>query len=138
VSEDGNQPPLFVDKEILRQHSSEMDALVGIVPDPTVTAETVQEMCLAQGIPPEENIGSRGIIAEREAQAYSPRLDALLLEGLDNGEWIEVTPECWQDLKERIEERRKKSDAGCDRSLGCHLNLRIKPPHASLLSLLDI
>ena len=112
MNDDRDQAPLIVDKDYLRQAIDKLNADMGIVPDPTVTAEMTQEMSLAQGVRPEDNILSRGIIFEREARAYSPRLDELLLDGLDSGEWIEVTPEFWQDFKVRVEERREMKDAG--------------------------
>jgi hypothetical protein len=41
---------------------------MGFVPDPTATAEKAQEMMRALGIRPEDNLGSRGIIAARDEE----------------------------------------------------------------------
>ena len=54
----------------------------------------------------------RSLIREDQKRRSQDRLDALLLEGLDSGEPIEATTEFWQDLKGRIDQRRKKRDAG--------------------------
>jgi len=44
----------------------------------------------------------RKLLRQAKAQEESEeRLEALLLEGLDSGGEIEVTPEYWQDLKAR-------------------------------------
>jgi antitoxin ParD1/3/4 len=47
----------------------------------------------------------------RKARAQA-RLEALLLEGLDSGEPVEVTPEFWEEcrreLKRRLDERGKE------------------------------
>ena len=45
---------------------------------------------------------------KRVAQA---RLEELLLEGLDSGEPVEVTPEYWKELRKRVRERAKKAKA---------------------------
>jgi len=54
----------------------------------------------------------RALIREDQRRRSQERLDALLLEGLDSGEPIEVTPEFWQSLRKRIDDRRKTRDAG--------------------------
>lgn len=57
---------LFVDKERMRRIIEEQNALLGFVPDPTATAEKVRAMMLAEGIDPNSNEFSRGIIEMRE------------------------------------------------------------------------
>ena len=54
----------------------------------------------------------RSLIREDQKRRSQERLDTLLLEGLESGEPVEATPEFWQDLKGRIDQRRKKRDAG--------------------------
>lgn len=67
---DNNRPALLVDKRRIQQIVAEQNEKMGFTPDPTVTAEQAQaavEKCLrAQGISPEDNIFSCGIIAARE------------------------------------------------------------------------
>jgi hypothetical protein len=58
--------PLFADKEHLKRLLETQDALMGFVPDPTATAQRAREMMLEDGIRPEDNEFSRGIIAMRE------------------------------------------------------------------------
>ena len=52
----------------------------------------------------------RELIRNAQKQAAKEQLEALLLEGLDSGEPIEVTPEFWQErrqeLKRRVEQRK--------------------------------
>ncbi len=57
---------LFADKKMVQRMVAEQNALMGFVKDPTATAEKAQEMMLADGIRPEDNIFSRGIIEARE------------------------------------------------------------------------
>lgn len=61
---------LLADKTELRRLMAEQNELMGFIPDPTATAEKAQAMtaaCLqAQGLSPEDNIASRGIIAARD------------------------------------------------------------------------
>jgi antitoxin ParD1/3/4 len=49
----------------------------------------------------------RALIREDQKRKAQERLEALLLEGLDSGEPVEATPEFWQNLRVRIQERRK-------------------------------
>ena len=49
----------------------------------------------------------RALVREDQKRKAQERLEALLLEGLDSGDPIEATPEFWQDLRGRIESRRK-------------------------------
>jgi hypothetical protein len=57
---------MFIDKEMIRRIIEEQNALIGFVPDPTATVARARARMLALGIRPEDNIGSRGIIEERE------------------------------------------------------------------------
>jgi hypothetical protein len=59
---------LMADKEALRKILEEQDKLTGFVPDPTATPERLQERMLADGVRPEDNIGSREIIRMREEE----------------------------------------------------------------------
>ena len=56
---------LFADKRALRNFIAEQNALIGFVKDPTATAEEAREMILADGVRPEGNLFSRGIIEAR-------------------------------------------------------------------------
>ncbi len=49
----------------------------------------------------------RTLIREDQKRKAQERLEALLLEGLDSGAPIEATPEFWQELRGRIDVRRK-------------------------------
>lgn len=54
-----------MDKRALQQAVAGMNERMGFVKDPTATAEKAQEMMLAQGVRPEDNIGSREIVRMR-------------------------------------------------------------------------
>lgn len=41
----------------------------------------------------------RALVREQQAKEADSRLEALLLEGLESGEDIKVSPEFWKDLK---------------------------------------
>ena len=56
----------FADKKAIQKLVAEQNAEMGFVKDPTATAEKAQEMMLALGIRPEDNLFSCGIIAARE------------------------------------------------------------------------
>ncbi len=56
----------FADKKAIQKLVAEQNAKMGFVKDPAATAEKAQEMMLALGIRPEDNIFSCGIIAARE------------------------------------------------------------------------
>jgi hypothetical protein len=58
----------FADKKAIQKIVAEQNARMGFIPDPTATPEKVQEMMLASGIRPEENIFSCGIIAARDEE----------------------------------------------------------------------
>ncbi len=57
---------LLVDKKEIQRLVAEQNARMGIVFDPTATAQKAREMMLADGVRPEDNLLSRGIIAARE------------------------------------------------------------------------
>jgi hypothetical protein len=59
---------LFLDKREIQKIVAEQNERMGFTPDPTATAEKAQEMMLALGIRPEDNLFSRGIIAAREEE----------------------------------------------------------------------
>jgi hypothetical protein len=59
---------LVADKEALRKILEEQDRLTGFVLDPTATAQRARELMLADGVRPEENIGSRDLIRMREGE----------------------------------------------------------------------
>jgi antitoxin ParD1/3/4 len=49
----------------------------------------------------------RALIREDQKRKQQERLEALLMEGLESGEPVEATPEFWQNLRTRVQERRK-------------------------------
>jgi hypothetical protein len=59
---------LFIDKKPIQEAVAEANRRMGFVPDPTATAEKAQQMMLALGIRPEDNILSRDIIAARDEE----------------------------------------------------------------------
>lgn len=60
--------PLFLDKEPIRRIVAEQNAKSGFVPVPNATPQRARALMLAQGVKPEDRIGSLGIIAEREEE----------------------------------------------------------------------
>ena len=54
----------------------------------------------------------RALIREDQKRRAQERLEALLLEGLEGDDSVEVTPEFWEDFRSRLDERRKKRDPG--------------------------
>jgi antitoxin ParD1/3/4 len=46
---------------------------------------------------------------KRTEKTAEERLDALLLEGIESGEAIEVTPEYWEEKKRRLAARQGKA-----------------------------
>lgn len=56
---------MLLDKRAVRQAIAELNQRMGFVPDPNATAEEAQEMMLAEGIRPEDNIASCEIIQMR-------------------------------------------------------------------------
>ena len=59
---------LFADKTLLKQKIQEQNALIGLIHDPSATAEQARAMILAEGVRPEDNIFSCGIIAIRDEE----------------------------------------------------------------------
>jgi hypothetical protein len=57
-----------VKKELLRQMTEEMNARIGLQYDPTATPEEARRLIEADGVRPEENTFSRGIIAARDEE----------------------------------------------------------------------
>ena len=58
----------FADKKAIQKIVAEQNERMGFVPDPTATPQKAREMMLARGIRPEDNLGSRGIIAARDEE----------------------------------------------------------------------
>ena len=58
----------FLDKHELQRMIAEQNQKMGFVPDPTASARKAQEMALALGIRPEDNLFSCGIIAARDEE----------------------------------------------------------------------
>ncbi len=59
---------LGIDKGPILRIIEEQNRAMGIVPDPTITPQKVREMMVAQGVRPEDNIFSCGIIAARDEE----------------------------------------------------------------------
>jgi len=57
---------LVLDKAEIRRIVAEQNAKSGFVPDPSATAQRGRARMLAQGVKPEDRIGSAGIIAMRD------------------------------------------------------------------------
>lgn len=53
----------------------------------------------------------RDLLRGDQKRATEERLEELLLEGLDSGEPLEVTPEFWSNLSSRVKERAKRAKA---------------------------
>lgn len=58
--------PSLANKDELRRILAEENLKTGFVPDLTATAQRAREKMLAQGVRPEDNLGSCGIIAARD------------------------------------------------------------------------
>jgi hypothetical protein len=58
----------LVDKKAIQKIVAEQNRRMGFVPDPDATAEKALELMRAQGIRPEDNLGSRGIIEARDEE----------------------------------------------------------------------
>jgi antitoxin ParD1/3/4 len=52
----------------------------------------------------------RDLIRTAQKRKMEERIDALLLEGLDSGEPIPVTPEYWEEKKRKLAERLGKTN----------------------------
>jgi hypothetical protein len=63
--------PLVADKKHIQEMVAEQNRIMGFVIDPTAMAERAQEMILADGVRPEDNAFSRGIIEAREEYRIS-------------------------------------------------------------------
>ena len=59
-------PSLFLDKTEIQRIVAEQNAKSGFVPDPTATAQRGRARMLAQGVRPEDRLGSAGIVAARD------------------------------------------------------------------------
>lgn len=57
---------LLADKEKIKAAVEELYEALGLIHDPTATAERAREMILADGVKPEDRLFSRGIIEARE------------------------------------------------------------------------
>ena len=62
----GCGPIQEIDKAELRRIMAAVNARMGVVPDPTATAEQARAMMRAEGIRPEENAFSRELIKMRD------------------------------------------------------------------------
>jgi antitoxin ParD1/3/4 len=47
---------------------------------------------------------------DQKQEVEQERLEGLLLEGLDSGSGIEVTPELWKELRDELVERRRQAE----------------------------
>jgi antitoxin ParD1/3/4 len=47
---------------------------------------------------------------DQKQEEEQERLEGLLLEGLDSGSGIEVTPELWKELRDELVERRRQAE----------------------------
>lgn len=54
----------------------------------------------------------RHLIRQDQKQAAQMKLEAMLLEGLDSGEPIEVTDEWWENKRSELVERFRKKNGG--------------------------
>ncbi len=59
---------LLADKALLRKIVEEQNARIGLEYDPTATAEEARALILAEGVRPEDNVFSCGIIAARDEE----------------------------------------------------------------------
>ncbi len=57
---------LFLDKAEIQRIVAEQNAKSGFVPDPTATAQRGRARMLAQGVRPEDRLGSAGITEARD------------------------------------------------------------------------
>ena len=58
--------PLFGDKSLLRQIVAQQSARMGLEYDPAITPADSQRMILYEGVRPEDNLFSCGIVQARE------------------------------------------------------------------------
>lgn len=66
--QNGDSGDFFLDKKEIQRLVAEQNEQMGFVPDPTATARKAQEMALALGVRPEDNLFSCGIIAARDEE----------------------------------------------------------------------
>ena len=59
---------LFADKKRLKELVAEQNAKIGVVYDANATAEQARALILADGVRPEDNVFSCGIISARDEQ----------------------------------------------------------------------
>jgi hypothetical protein len=57
-----------IDKKPLQQQVRERYARMGLLQEPSLTAEELQALMQAQGVRPEDNLASCGIIAARDGE----------------------------------------------------------------------
>jgi antitoxin ParD1/3/4 len=76
------------------------------LPDPM--KEFVEEL-VAKGDYSSSSEYVRALIREDRKRRERERLEALLLEGLESGDPVEVTPEFWQELRAELIERHGKA-----------------------------
>jgi antitoxin ParD1/3/4 len=50
----------------------------------------------------------RTLVREEQKRKAKEKLESLILEGLNSGESIEVTPEYWEEIRRRLQERGAK------------------------------
>lgn len=67
-SQEENMKSLFADKRVLQRMVAEQYATAGLVYDPTATAEQARLLIMEDGVRPEDNLFSCGIIAAREQE----------------------------------------------------------------------
>ncbi len=56
----------------------------------------------------------RELIREDKKRKAQERLEALLLEGLESGDSVAVTPDFWKELWARVDARKKEKPGGGD------------------------
>ena len=54
----------------------------------------------------------RELIREDKKRKAQERLESLLLEGLESGDPVPVTPDLWKNLWARVDARKKEREAG--------------------------
>ena len=77
---------------------------------PTELKEFIEEMIASGGYGTASEY-VRELIREARKRAAEEKLEALLLEGLNSGEPIEVTPQFWEDLRRDLRKRLAKKSA---------------------------
>lgn len=55
-----------MDKKLLQQWVVAQNKLMGFVPDPEATAQKARDLMVRQGVRPEDNLGSCGVVSARE------------------------------------------------------------------------